>query len=131
MTDGFALKSWVISLFNKASKKYNKYSLDKETRVGTWIDGKPIYRKFINISNISVPGTAGSTFTIKAIEDEDSFISAVLYELYFGHYICNPVACWNAGNNINVYIMANWDITSPRYIALEYTKTTDKATITV
>ena len=46
MTDSFALKSWVIDFVGKVLKKAssnNIYSTE-EKKIGTWVNGKPIYR---------------------------------------------------------------------------------------
>ena len=81
MTDGFALKSWVINLVNKVSKKNGKYSTN-ETQVGTWIDGKPLYRRCVDIDK---PSTSGENRFLHGIPDVD-FITFY----YPGSYIHVP-----------------------------------------
>ena len=56
----FATKTWVKELLSKVLKKtVNNYSLE-EQRVGTWIDGKPIYQKTIEciMPQVTTDGTA-------------------------------------------------------------------------
>lgn len=44
MSSGIASKEWVKALLSKLN--IGKYSTD-EIRVGTWIDGKPLYQKIV------------------------------------------------------------------------------------
>lgn len=124
MTDGFALKSWVISLVNKVTKKSNKYSTD-ETVVGTWVDGKPIYRKVIeNTQDIH-----GTTWTY--LNDFDASNIALMIsisEIRDGDIITDSIDSYVHDGKLGIQILGTEGGASHRLFILEYTKTTDKAT---
>lgn len=49
----FCSKEWVKDLLTKVlKKKLNNYSLE-EQKVGTWIDGKPLYQKTFKFESVS------------------------------------------------------------------------------
>lgn len=116
------------------------YSTD-ETRIGTWIDGKPIYRKTIKVTNPSTQHdlniTAGSWQSVTDIsipETIDALIKVDFYRSDASHIgdLRTPV---NIGANtyfgpqssgaLNVYASAAISITYFVGIVIEYTKTTD------
>lgn len=147
MTDGFALKSWVVSLVNKVTKKAvnNKYS-SNEIQIGTWIDGKPLYRRCVDTDK---PSSEGEHKFLHGIPDVD-FITFD----YSGSYIhvsdtrdgakgtifpldCNPggpnyyfFAGWCSFQYIDYFIGSNLlnRSDSKLHFCVLYTKTTDKAT---
>ena len=147
MTDGFALKSWVINIINKVSKKNNKYSTD-ETVIGTWIDGKPLYRKVIKETNYVISKSQNHDIDISTMNiDNISALYGVLYGI--GGDGKTPYDC-PIGMDLNpptnratVYVerfenhkphvlrIVATDMWNNCLITMEYTKTTDKATITV
>lgn len=48
----FASKEWVKGLLSKVLKKtINNYSLE-EQKIGTWINGKPLYQKTVEFGNL-------------------------------------------------------------------------------
>lgn len=136
LTDGFALKSWVISLFNKASKKNNKYSTD-ETVIGTWIDGKPIYRKVFKIIPSSNVALKQDTWTALPTTENtpveiDQVISGWLLHGVKVNALYGFISA-NATEHI-IYFMSFrssqiLEANMTHYAILEYTKTTDKATL--
>ena len=125
MTDGFALKSWVINLVNKVSKNSSsdKYELDKEVKIGTWVDGKPLYRKIYNCTEYRNPTqisqSSGVNIKIYGMYNNHMWIESCSGYINYDNYVCIgvPFSYTHEGG--------------PFYIAIEYTKTTDKATITV
>ena len=141
MTDGFALKSWVVNLVNKVTKKAvnNKYSTN-ETRVGTWIDGKPIYRRVVKVENPNLH--AGTPLTEANV---DTLVNAVIYmnripsspntyQIY-GYYAGNNDYCTpyivvenNTIKLVNEAAGGAYSIIAKAIVTIEYTKTTDKAT---
>lgn len=115
------------------------YSTD-ETRIGTWIDGKPLYRKAIVFSGVHVYTSFSSLFTIE--DNVETFIKC------FGQFTIDEepgLQCIipftqskNATmlSNINLvwlstdnkwYLLGNWehDISITGRVLAEYTKTTD------
>ena len=113
-----------------------------ETRVGTWIDGKPIYRK-VFVDTIGVTGGAMRTLDTGipsgAVDDvitlKSTFKDADTRTYWWGSdYVSSsptiPLASVNVYLNTNgtVFTIANlgnWPATSRMIIILEYTKTTD------
>lgn len=121
---------------NLVSGSGNTYSTE-EQRIGTWIDGKPIYRKVIpfkfsssanklsinhNITNLGyaikaygfIPGSVENRFIPQFYYNMDTIYSITIYHIssttiniFYGDY---------AKNNLN---------TNQCYIIIEYTKTTD------
>lgn len=107
----------------------NTYSTT-ETRIGTWIDGKPIYRKVI--TGLKTP-TNADTWTVKAsISNVDTMVK--LDGFFFGndgramslnfpqpsYYSC--VSFING--NIEIRVASNW-VNKDCFVITEYTKTTD------
>ena len=142
MTDGFALKSWVIDVINKVTKKtVPKYSTN-ETVVGTWVDGKPIYRKVFKVpAGFVISNSSYSEFPNTIIKNCDLLISATFMAAnglgtttcnYSFHYATNPdgqLKALSPRNNTDDSIYTNSECKG--YVMVEYTKTTDKATIKV
>ena len=115
----------------------NTYSTT-ETRIGTWIDGKPLYRKVINVGNKPTDATINVS---NAVSDLDTLvrISGTAYNATFNQYYNIPnthdtIASWF----INALIVNKKDLQvrggigwnnagglTNIYVVLEYTKTTD------
>ena len=128
MTDGFALKSWVVSLVNKVTKKNNnKYSTD-ETQVGTWINGKPIYRKVIVVDGNGFETSSDNTWV--DVYDVSSlnidYLVNVIVSSNGDNTMRNSTSLWAVRDNY----LKEWayhEFNSAKTIIMEYTKTTDKA----
>lgn len=105
-----------------------------ETRIGTWIDGKPLYRKVINAGTItttntqigsitnpkyivSIRGTAHST----ALSNQTYNIPNV-HENMASYYINVLI---NNGNEVRLRFGSGISQLENVYVVLEYTKTTD------
>jgi len=142
MTDGFALKSWVIDVINKVTKKtVPKYSTN-ETVAGTWVDGKPIYRRVFKVpAGTVISNSSYSNLPNAIIKNCDLLISATFMAAnglgtttcnYSFHYAINPdgqLKALSARNGSGDSIYKNAECKG--YVLVEYTKTTDKATIKV
>lgn len=87
-----------------------------ETIIGTWIDGKPIYRQVIDKTGTV---NANTWFTIKAMPNVDNITYHYIIFDYgiTGSYLCRV---WN--NNFEIYVKDRLDILK---VIVEYTKTTD------
>ena len=121
-----------------AEKNFNKYSTTEEV-VGTWIDGKPLYRKTMEFSNVSA-GENAITHGLQNIEllmvnktwsfiiDERGTVS--IWQLgnsnenatNFSQYSCNVV--WTNTSAVSIYIGSGLN-PKKLIITFEYTKTTD------
>lgn len=129
-----------------AVNNLHKYSTD-EVRVGTWIDGKPIYRKTYKVT-ISSVGEIFNFFSNSIdtiwINFSHSFISqnkstsevkTIYYPLVYltnltGNYIRTNLQVRYVNNNWQYFAFMNTSYTDnvigeTAYITIEYTKTTD------
>lgn len=97
-----------------------------ETVCGTWIDGKPIYRKVINSGSLSLSTTATTVNTNTPNIDkiiDINFMYRFTDNSWFKIWNLNELLCRQNGN---VVITTSQSATFPEtYITLKYTKTTD------
>lgn len=137
----FASQEWVKDLLKKVLKKADRYSTDEQV-IGSWINGKPIYRKVIvynakdlplstdtriNVSEFGITG-AGDAISVSGYIKNSGGASCYINEPF---YFNNLVHIARASINDGVLILqadsrpwmvgenTNW------YIIAEYTKTTD------
>lgn len=104
----------------------NSYSTEEVKTGGTWIDGKPIYRKVVNV------GTLTDT-TSKSVQHNIQNLDSVVNLKLIAKDSTNNIICDFGGKDLSVYIdIANVIITSGSnftgysgYATIEYTKTTD------
>lgn len=105
----------------------------EEIRIGTWIDGKPLYQmtKTGTISSNSLNAYAppiGFVFSEKI--DTPVYLEPVIYNgtiTIFGEQGSIESIVWNHSNNrIEVYLTANTYIGSAITCTIRYTKTTDE-----
>lgn len=108
----------------------NIYSYD-EVRIGTWIDGKPLYRKMFDLG--ALPNNTIKTIAHN-IPDIDTmyidlgnsfFINDANTDTYsLSHINIHAIRC----NKNDIYIQTNTDLRAFNgFTCLNYTKTTDKA----
>ena len=124
------LETNIIDLENKFN-----FSLQEQV-IGTWIDGKPIYRKVF--SNITIPNDTASNIP-HGISNFDQLIDlkAKWYDTVDNHWRVNPRYS-SSGSNTSIAFMCNntnlivqgigtnWSTrTNNCTVVLEYTKTTN------
>lgn len=109
----------------------NTYSTT-ETRIGTWIDGKPLYRKVINAGTITASNT-----TIENIQNIDTLVSikGSAYSSQFGQKygipnVHNDMSSYYinllvSGNGVVIRYGSGFSQFNNVFAILEYTKTTD------
>ena len=111
----------------------NVYSTE-ETQIGTWIDGKPLYRK---VFNVGIPGKKDIVINISDLP-KDTVTNCYVFLSTFGLNTENLYISCSSYNNLNLYIISNEihidlgqesRINKPTYVVIEYTKSTDQATI--
>lgn len=109
---------------------------EEETRIGTWIDGKPLYRKVVN-GNLS--STNNSTSTISTIPNADDVVTIHGYAVYSDpSRITSIPTGFDKGTTIQLSAYKTVDgarieafnstsslVGRPCTIIVEYTKTTD------
>ena len=106
-------------------KSGNNYSTNEQV-IGTWIDGKPIYRKVVIIDNPS----NGKTFSIANIDEPINIIWKQVYspnKLVFSYgdngSSCSVIGFNTTSKNFEINISGGF---SGKIVAIvEYTKTTD------
>lgn len=114
-----------------AEKNFNKYSTTEEV-VGTWIDGKPIYRK--TFDNISVTSSEYSVVPIATGLTIDNLINISGYLVVNGRWIITLNAAdvqyanmarvaYDRQTSELQLVAQNWEGTAT--VTIEYTKTTD------
>ena len=121
---------------DELSNYYNKSNIysTNETRIGTWINGKPIYRKVINVGQPSI--SSGSTYrynhgisNIELIVTQRAFWVNSNSDTYFAMPYINGATNTSIERitTSEVYIKATGEGWQGHtlYIILEYTKTTD------
>lgn len=116
----------------------NNYSTE-ETRIGTWIDGKPLYRKVfqttspsasnsyvIDISNLGIDTVINIFGIINVINNVNSkkFIYCNQYLQISGSFL-NACTLWIDNNRIGMACTFEQHRNQPTNIIIEYTKTTD------
>ncbi len=108
----------------------NTYSME-ETRIGTWIDGKPLYRRIIKFT---IPGALN---TVVPLPDGISIAEVVHFygTIFSGNHFFDLQTSSTqniymtqidiALNEINIYTGPGHFVNAPVTLILEYTKTTD------
>jgi len=101
--------------------KGETYSTE-ETVIGTWIDGKPIYRKVYNITGSNLTQDV-TDLHIDTLVKLDGFIND---GMPLNLYMDNSHFCFTHCNSLTEIScsMTGWTATKVKYI-IEYTKTTD------
>lgn len=98
----------------------NKYSTT-ETKIGTWIDRKPLYRIYITFFATVTESTWSDLVDVSSL-NVDKLVNCTLFRGYVGD-IMNPTYV-----RVSNGYLAVWDVRTGDTIAaaiLEYTKTTD------
>lgn len=113
--------------------KANTYSVDEKI-VGTWIDGKPIYRKVIDFGELPNAGFQNVAHNIKGLDYViclRGIAKTTTNNFYPIPFVGNGAMFNNATatmriNATEVTIATTTDVSShTAYVILEYTKTTD------
>lgn len=104
----------------------------EETRIGTWIDGKPLYRRVINSTT---PATTGQNHVILEGIQIDRIVrfSGFVYPasgypdsiVYTATNSKINVSYWGNGSLV-MFMTSSVNTSRPYNITLEYTKTTDE-----
>ena len=115
-----------------------------EQRIGTWIDGKPIYRKTIPLTNLPTANNYTDTSINYSLNDITPLNLQTIILNNWGGYANNYVGSNSAyvsvsfavndalGNPIQIRVRSSLNISSHTgYATIEYTKTTDTTTSTL
>lgn len=111
----------------------------EETRVGTWIDGKPLYRRVFQVTSPSSENTDTSILSLDeniSVKSIDGMLTTTpsdgsVSPVNFGHNSGAMCACWFKQPLHCIYMRVGVAVQTNRPVELylEYTKTTDQATI--
>lgn len=112
---------------------YNSYSTDEVKTGGTWIDGKPIYRKVIDFGSLPNATTkivnTGLDFAVCNVIKFEAFAKNTrtsddtsVIPVPYGTDILSSVM---KDGTISIYTTRDWTNFSQCYVTIEYTKTTD------
>lgn len=105
----------------------------EETRIGTWIDGKPLYRK---VFTLTMPTSAGDHVLFQVNDDVDSVIgrggwfidSANAIDFIPMSFGVSGADIYIKNRNITIALQSSFHASGKAlYLWLEYTKTTDQA----
>ena len=114
----------------------NTYSTD-EVRIGTWIDGKPLYRKVVETTTpvVSTEGTLVNKSVSVGVSNVDFIYIDKAIIIGGGNYNANAVVSNMAftygvrfevnPSNITIYGNSTTFSNLPAKVVVEYTKTTD------
>ena len=122
--------SSVVNAINEINDKFN-YT-QEEQRIGTWIDGKPIYRKVINCG--ALPNATNKIVNHNIQNIGHSYIYGTAIRSSDKREFPLPFAAASAGSEIQldltntaIQITTSVDRSAfdQTYVIIEYTKTTD------
>ena len=109
----------------------NAYSTS-ETVIGTWIDGKPIYRKTVNTGALPSAGGKVINHNISNIDYVTKIIGTayrntdnIFLPLPHATYDNTAVSCYCDKTAITIVVYTDRSAFQESYVTLEYTKTTD------
>lgn len=122
-------------VYEEFAKKSEEAYSTEEVKIGTWIDGKPLYKKVLKINNIRIDN---STIIITNILNMDTLINAEGLFINGSNGIYSPYPIYSGTNFLQMYISQDgtkigftgndsWsaNINRTHLFILEYTKTTD------
>lgn len=105
----------------------------EETRIGTWIDGKPLYRRTY-ILNVSCPGLSETVILdngLPAVDTPAKLYGIAVFPNVISPYPSNKVSAYFI-NDGKIYISNSNSASgtaTAKTCTIEYTKTTDTATV--
>lgn len=110
------------------NEKFNYSTTEKV--VGTWIDGKPLYRKVVNLGALPDNNTksiAHSIQNLKRVVKLEGFAGSSLNKggITLPHATNTPIALYADDTNVSVKTTSNASVYTEAYAFVYYTKTTD------
>ena len=131
----YASQSWVKELVTRLFKKNNEYMLSKtcnysleEQVVGTWIDGRPLYEKTMNLGSIEI--VSNKTINLEISNENISEIISskfIVTSTNTSDGGTTYIDLWKSGSKFAYIASAGWGAHSYRtvYLVIQYTKITD------
>lgn len=131
----------VVGAINEVSAKAEMKYPTAETKIGTWIDGKPVYRKSFYAGQFS----SSSAETLVDVTSLNIDTVVRTYGTFHGAFwgplpyvdpatiiSCIALFVYDNGTTNNYVVRrysANYEVGSDVYLTIEYTKTTDVAPV--
>ena len=102
-----------------------KYSTN-EIKIGTWINGKPLYRKVFNLGAYTFLD-GDNSYSIPQLNIDELVLGRLFFKNSNKHYVFHMSVPYSLQvTNQNIYFICSETFTCQQcYIVLEYTKTTD------
>ena len=113
------------------------YSLDEQLTGGTWIDGKPLYKRTFVTTAPSSVNTITNIVTLDAAIEPVNMYGFLMRDnggrmpllMYINDSQTGNISIWNRrnndGNHIGMITGGSDNLNKPVYVTVEYTKTTD------
>ncbi len=98
------------------------YSLSEVDTGSTWIDGNKIYRRVIDINNMSPSGSTQTLPITKSALGSDLIIRATYIGVSSTNSGCVQLGVWYAEDNIRFDCYESFSSRTKNYVVLEYTK---------
>lgn len=122
----------VVKNGNKEYATEIPYSIN-ERRIGTWIDGKPLYRKVLDLGALPNNGSKMLNINVSNFGKMINFTGVAFssaFTLFLPYVHTNSsdiINVWFQQSNMQIGVQTHNDRTSYTecYIIIEYTKTTD------
>lgn len=131
---------YVIPEAGDTSGAYDQVYSTEETRIGTWIDGKPLYRKVYSLKTGTLSRGKNAVVSYDPAFDVKHFWSSIIRStgdcFNTGVFLSDPsfqVSTFLTNHSVCLYTgdsMAGSISNAPITIVLEYTKTTDQPEVT-
>ena len=107
----------------------------EETRIGTWIDGKPLYRRIVEFNTPSTanPSSSASVYTFQATMTPKKLATFVypadngIYPISFLASINEYIMCFIQNSILYIRVSSSLYVNKRACSIVEYTKTTDQA----
>lgn len=129
VVDSLDSDSATDALSAKQGRLMSTYSTD-EIRIGTWLDGKPLYRKVINfgtLPNSNVKSVIHEIQNLKRIVKLEGFAGSSITKggITLPHATSSPTALFASDTDVSVLTVDDKSAYTEAYIYITYTKTTD------
>ena len=136
LTAGTGIEITGKNIINNLNANYST----EEVKIGTWVDGKPLYRKVVMYKPDKTIGTEGTTSSIAVPHNISNLSQCIHCEMFNAKHYRFPMANGDSSgqitnltivstidnNYINITIINDfWGVSNIFYFILEYTKTTD------
>lgn len=113
--------------------RYGEIYSENEMRIGTWVDGKPLYRVVVQGVAPSAVNVQSSYITSFLISSETIVCFTGIFRLGIQSIPFNHIGtrCFVQEDEICIFLDDSAFVNRPFYATIEYTKTTDEPEVSV